>query len=389
MKIAVVHDYFTQLGGAEKVAEHLFAMMPQADLFTTVALENRLPDGLKDIPINTSWMQSLPMMHKLYRLYFLLYPFAVNSLDLTGYDLIVSSSSGYAKGICTPRDAVHVCYCHTPMRWAWNFDGYSKRETMNAAMRSSLKVLVSMLRNWDRDASRKPDHFVANSRTVAERIEKVYGRFPEIIHPPIDVHRFRPVSRPDASYYLVISRLISYKRLDLAVQACTRMNRNLIVVGAGPHREALESIAGPTVKFAGRVDDDEVLRLAANCKALLFPGEEDFGMAPLEVAAAGRPTIAFRAGGATETIKEERTGLFFDEQTPESLMAAIDRFETLAWSSAELRRHAEEFSVNVFRERFADFLTRIGAPLSHSTPVSWLAPSQAGKEWRIGGARLA
>ncbi len=233
---------------------------------------------------------------------------------------------------------------------------------MSPVVKSTLQGLTWMLRQWDMVASRQPDHFIANSKVVAERIQRVYGRTAEVIHPPIDVDRFYPADRID-DYYMVLSRMVAYKRLDLAVEACTRLNRRLIVVGTGPYRRHLESKAGPTVKFLGRVRDEEVTYLAAHCRALLFPGEEDFGMAPLEVAAAGRPTIAFRAGGATETIVDAATGLFFDERTPESLMDAIERFERLDWSPTEIRRHAEGFSVPIFRMRLLQFLSRIGVPL--------------------------
>jgi len=362
MRIAIVHDYFTQLGGAEKVAEEMFQLFPRASLFSTVALRDQLPPGLRRVRISTSWMQNLPGIRRYYRLYFLLYPFAVTSLKLSNYDLVISSSSGYAKGVSTSRDAMHICYCHTPMRWAWNFSGYSEREAMSQAMRATLQSLTSLLRRWDIGASRQPDHFIANSKTVAERIQRAYGRTAEVIHPPIDVDRFRPSPEVD-NYYLVLSRMVSYKRLDLAVEACTRLKRNLIVVGSGPHRNALESQAGRTVQFVGRLPDAAVARLVAHCRALLFPGEEDFGMVPLEVAAAGRPTIAFRAGGATETIVEGISGLFFDQQTPDSLADAIERFERIEWSPVEIRKQAERFSVPVFRSRMCRFLERVGAPV--------------------------
>ena len=385
MKIAIVHDYFTQLGGAEKVAEEIFQIFPHASLFSTVAFQEQMPARLRKVPISTSWMQHAPGIRRYYRLYFLLYPFAVSSLNLSNYDLVISSSSGYVKGVSASRDAMHVCYCHTPMRWVWNFDGYSEREAMSPAMRTALEGTTSLLRQWDVGASRQPDHFIANSKVVAERIQKAYGRTAEVIHPPIDVDRFH-VSEETDNYYLVLSRLVSYKRLDLAIEACTRLKRNLIVVGTGPQRRTLQSKAGPTVEFAGRLPDTQVVRLAAHCRALLFPGEEDFGMAPLEIAAAGRPTIAFKAGGATETIDDGATGLFFEEQTVESLMGAIERFERISWSSSEIRRRAEDFSVPVFRSRLIRFLERIGAPVQEidMLPAQENAPVLCGIDSALG-----
>jgi len=362
MKIAIVHDYFTQMGGAERVAEELYRLLPQSSLFATVALPNCMPAQLKSVSIRTSWMQNMPKIDKCYRLYFLLYPLAVNSIDVSGHDLVISSSSSYAKGVRTDYNSVHVCYCHTPMRWVWSYDGYSKRESFGRLQRTLLPVLIRGLRLWDEGASRQPDHFVANSKVVAERILRAYGRRAEVIHPPIDTSRFEP-SQERADYYVVLSRLVSYKRIDLAVQACTELSRKLLVIGDGPDRSRLEVLAGPSIKFLGRAPDKDVEFHLARCRALIFPGEEDFGMVPLEAGAAGRPTIAFRAGGAVETVVENATGVFFDEQTPEHLGEAIERFERMEWNSAAIRRHAETFGVDIFQERFRSFLRRIGMPV--------------------------
>jgi glycosyltransferase involved in cell wall biosynthesis len=369
MRIAVVHDYFTQLGGAERVAEELCCMLPNASLFATIALPDCMPPRLQGVKVGTSWMQRLPKIRDYYRLYFVLYPFAVGSMDLSDYDLVISSSSGYAKGVRTRPDAIHVCYCHTPMRWAWSYQNYANRESFGLSQRALLPMFIRELRRWDERASRQPDHFIANSRAVADRIKRVYHRSAEVIHPPIDTERFRPGGRPE-DYYLVLSRLVSYKRVDLAVKICTERGKKLLVIGDGPDRENLEAMAGPTVKFLGYASDEQVQHHAARCRALLFPGEEDFGMAPLEVAAAGRPTIAYRAGGALETVVENSTGLFFDQQTPESLGDAIEAFEKQQWSPADLRRHAKDFSVPVFYDRLHAFLKRIGAPVDAVSGVS-------------------
>src|ERR1700728_3376949 len=374
MQIAVVHDYLTQMGGAERVAEELARMLPSASLYSTVAMPHLMPPGLVGRRVETSWMQHLPSMQRYYRLYFLLYPLAVRSLDLSRYDLVISSSSGYAKGVRTNRHAIHVCYCHTPMRWAWSFASYSAQETQGAARRLLLPPMMRALRKWDERASHYPDHFVANSKTVAARIQRAYGRTAEVIHPPIDVNRFRP-STEQEDYYLVLARLISYKRIDLAIEACSRLGRRLMIIGDGPDRDRLKAKAGPTVKFLSRLSDAEVEHYAARCRALLFPGEEDFGMAPLELAAAGRPTIAYRAGGAAETIVEGITGLFFDRQESSDLVRAIQRFERQEWSAKLLRSHAEGFGIDVFQARFRQFLAQVGAPLPECTPVSFVTPA--------------
>lgn len=362
------------MGGAEKVAEELVRMLPGADLHATVALPDLMPQSLVGRKVGTTWMQHMPLMRRHYPTYFMLYPLAVRSLDLSGYDLVVSSSSGYAKGVRTDRDAIHVCYCHTPMRWAWSFDSYAARGTMGAAKRLLLPPMIGALRKWDKAASCFPDHFVANSRTVAERIERTYGRTAEVIHPPIDVDRFHP-SNEQEDYYLVLARLIPYKRLDLAIEACSTLGRRLMVIGDGPDRARLVAKAGPTVTFLNRLSDAEVEHYAARCRALIFPGEEDFGMAPLEIAAAGRPTIAYRAGGAVETIVDGVTGVFFDRQDATSLAKAIQRFERQDWSAEVLRSHAEGFGIDVFQSRFRQFLAKVGAPLPEYAAVPFVTPT--------------
>jgi glycosyltransferase involved in cell wall biosynthesis len=255
------------------------------------------------------------------------------------------------------------------MRWVWSYDSYSSRESFGVTQRAVLPLLMRGLRRWDEEASRQPDHFVANSRLVAERIRKAYGRTAEVIHPPIEVDRFHPSDQVD-DYYLVLSRLVSYKRIDLAVQACTQRKKKLVVIGDGPDRKSLEALAGPSVCFLGRASDKDVEYYVSRCRALLFPGEEDFGMAPLEVAAAGRPTIAYRAGGALETVIDNVTGVFFNSQTPEDLGDAIERFESKEWSSNRLRQHAEGFSIEVFQRRFRAFLHRVGMPVGALSPKS-------------------
>jgi glycosyltransferase involved in cell wall biosynthesis len=375
MKSALVHDYFTQLGKAEKIAEEIYCILPDASLFATVAFPQCMPARLKHTNVHTSWLQSLPQIERYYRLYFLLNPLGVSSIDLSEYDLVISSSSSYAKGVNASRDAIHVCYCHTPMRWMWRYDDHSQRESFGRSQGLLSRTLIRKLKHWDEALSRQPDHFIANSKIGAERIKKCYGRCAEVIHPPINTDRFRR-SPEREDYYVVLSRLVPYKRIDLAVQACTELRRKLLVIGAGPDRERLESMAGPTVAFMGYTSDERVEHYLSRCRALLFPGEEDFGMAPLEVAAAGRPTIAYRAGGALETVIENTTGIFFDEQTPEHLAEAIERFERQEWSPDLIRLHSEGFSAENFQHRFRSFLRRIGAPLpaKSDTMVSQCEP---------------
>lgn len=369
-EIALVHDYFIQMGGAERVAEAMQEMFPDAPLYSAVDLRQPRPATAR-----VSWMQRLPRMKDLYRQYFLLYPLAVESLDLSRYDLILSSSSGYAKGIRKRRGAVHVCYCHTPTRWVWRYDDYAAREEFSALTRALLPASLAALRRWDQRAAQSPDFYVANSQAVAARIRQIYGREAVVIPPPVEVERFT-ADGPDEDFYLLLSRLVPYKRLDLAIAACRRLGRPLVVIGDGPDRARLEQLAGPQTRFLGRQPDEVVTRYASRCRALLFPGEEDFGLTPLEINAAGRPVVAFRAGGAVETVIEGVTGVFFDKPDADSLAAAMEDFESRAWQRASLRRHAEGFGRHVFSARLREFLRRV-APSScapHLAPPR-LAPA--------------
>jgi glycosyltransferase involved in cell wall biosynthesis len=366
-RIAVFHDNFAQMGGAEKVAEEIYNLLPGASLHSTIAVPEILSRGLQQANIKTSWMQHLPGLRRHFRHYFLFYPFAVESVDLSAYDLIVSCCFGYAKGVRKRKDAIHVCYCHTPMRWVWRYEDYSERAGFGRLARRLLPLLLSVLKRWDLRASRRPDYFIANSQAVAERIKTFYGRDSVVIPPPIDVDHFQP-DEVQEDYYLVLSRLVPYKRIDLAIAACTKLNRKLLVVGDGPDRARLEKMAGPSISFLGRQSDEAVGRYAARCRALLFPGEEDFGMTPLEVNAAGRPVIAFRAGGALETVIEGQTGLFFDQPETASLMGAIERFEACKWNAADLRAHAAKFDRAVFASRLLGYLQKV-APDALKTRV--------------------
>ena len=352
MKVAIVHDYFIQMGGAEKVAEELHALFPSSTLVTTVDIHGK--PG-----IVTSWMQRLPINERNHRLFFMLFPVGVESLDLREYDLIISSTSGYAKGIRKRADAIHICYCHTPMRWVWRFGSYSERESFGGVTRFLLPPLIKLLKLWDLRAARRPDHYIANSNVVAERIKEFYGREATVIPPPIDTQRFAGETSENGDFYLVLSRLSHYKRIDLAVEACKRLDRRLVVIGDGPARAELERIAGPRTEFLGRAPDDVVADYARKCRALIFPGEEDFGMTPLEVNAAGRPVIAFRAGGATETVIDRTTGVFFGAPTPESLAEAIGSFETVTWDPDVIRKHAQGFGRGVFAASIMDLVTSI------------------------------
>lgn len=357
-RIAMFQDYLAQYGGAERVTEAIHQALPDADLHTTLSVPEKMSSYLRDLNTRTTWMQHLPAKSRFYRHYFLFYPFAVESARLEDYDLIVSSCCGYAKGVRRGPNAVHVCYCHNPMRWVWRFPEYMAREKFNAPTKFALQTMVQGLKRWEMKAAQRPDYFIANSHIVARRLKSAFNIDATVIHPPIETSRFW-ISKNVEDYYLVLSRLVSYKRIDLAVEACTRTGRRLYVIGDGPDRARLQAMAGPTVTFLGRQPDHAVNRYASRCSALIFPGEEDFGMAPLEINAAGRPVVAYGAGGATETVIEQVNGILFREQTVDSLIEALERCEYRMWDPAAIRKIAQGYDIHLFQETLLNFLAKV------------------------------
>jgi glycosyltransferase involved in cell wall biosynthesis len=356
-RIAIFHDNFAQTGGAERVAEILHRTYPQADLLTTLSVPERLSPYVQGAKLKTTWMQWLPAKAKFFRAYFLLYPFAVEQANLSAYDLVMTSCFGYAKGVKRRTRAVHVCYCHTPMRWVHRTDDYLQREAINGWKRSLLVLALKPLKIWEKRAAKQPDFYIANSRIVADRLQTAFGIASVVIPPPIDTSRF-VISKSVEDFYLVLARLVPYKRIDLAVEACMRTGRKLVIIGDGPDRARLETMADANITFLGRVADDVVSDYASRCRALIFPGEEDFGMTPLEVNAAGRPVIAYFGGGAMETIREGLNGVFFEKPSEGSLRGALHRFDGMTWDPQAIRRHAESYDVKVFQARIRDFIDK-------------------------------
>lgn len=349
MKVALVHYWLVNMGGGEKVLEALCRLYPQADIFTHVLDRDRLLPEFRRHDIRTTFIDRLPASRRLYKKYLPLMPHALELLDLTDYDLVISSESGPAKGVITRPDSLHVCYCHTPMRYLWdNWPAYMR--STGRLSRLAMRLMLPSLRQWDSLSAQRVDHFVANSRHVARRIRKYWRREAAVVHPPVDTQAFTPRRTPGGEHYLCFGRLASYKRVDLAVEVCTRLDRPLVVVGDGEMLPRLKAKAGPSVRFTGRLDDTAVRELMARSRALLFPGEEDFGIIPVEAMSAGVPVIAYGRGGATETVIDGETGLLFAEQSAESLAAALRRFEQceMDFDPSRLHAHAENFS----RERF-------------------------------------
>jgi len=373
-KVAIVHDYLNQAGGAERVVAVFRKMFPDAPIFTTIVDRDKLYPELRDADIRTTFMQRIPGILKRFKLFFWLYPIAVRTLDVRGYDLVLSSSSAYAKGIRKGRGAVHLCYCHTPMRFAWDFESYMEGVGVPRPVKAAAKWLTVPLRAWDRANSRRVDRIVANSSVVQQRIRSHYGVHAPVIYPPVDVDRFAVSAERPGDYFLVVSRLVSYKRIDLAVEACTRTGRRLLVVGDGPDRKRLEAMAGPTVEFLGRRSDGDVVRLMQGCRALLFPGEEDFGITPLEANACGRPVVAYAGGGALDTVVPGVNGVFFRERSAESLERALAEQEAHEWDPRRIRRHAESFHERVFVSRLEEAIRGL---TGHAEPVAKRAAGAA------------
>lgn len=341
------------MGGGEKVLEALCRLYPDAHIYTHVLDRANVSPGIASHPITTTFIDKLPFSKKNYPRYLPLMPFALEQLDLTDYDLVISSESGPAKGVVTRADTPHICYCHTPMRYLWdNWPEYLAASGL--LTRCAMRLLLPGLRRWDVASSFRVDRFVANSHNVARRIRKHWRREAAVVPPPVNIETFTAQKSPGGDHYVCFGRLTAYKRMDIAVQACTRLNRPLVVLGEGEEIGRLKAMAGPTVRFLGRLSDKEVATVLAASRALLFPGEEDFGIVPLEAAASGVPVLAYARGGALETVRPEETGLLFNEQTPESLATAILKFEEdeMRFNPAAIRAHAEKFSEQQFRSRF-------------------------------------
>jgi glycosyltransferase involved in cell wall biosynthesis len=368
MRIALVHYWHIRRRGGERILELLGEMFPQADIFMLVYDPEGLADSIKAHKITGSFLQKLPGAHRYHRALLPLYPLALEQLRLDDYDLVISQESGPAKGVITRSDACHVCYCHTPMRYLWDmYHEYLSKAPFGFVGRGFYSLASHYVRQWDYATAARVDHFVASSQNGARRIRKYYRRGSEVIYPPVDLDSFS-VSEGHDDFYLVVSPLVAYKRIDLAVKACNALRRRLIVIGDGPEKSALMKMGGPTVTFLGFQTDEVVRKHYRRCRAFLFPGEEDIGLTPIEAQACGRPVIAYGRGGAVETVggfypgkdvnPEKATGIFFAEQSEEALVEAISAFEAVEakFSPGLIRAQAERFDVGHFKEQLGNFI---------------------------------
>jgi glycosyltransferase involved in cell wall biosynthesis len=370
LRVAIVHHWFVSRAGGERVFDAIASLFPTADVFTLFLDKQKFRQGLGQHRITTSFLDKIPGARKFHRHFLAFYPLAVEMLDLSGYDLVITSDSGPMKGVLTDPHSTHICYCHSPMRYLW--DGYSAyHRRMSPLARTIFGITSHYVRNWDYSAAQRVDHFVANSQYVAGRIRKYYRRESAIIHPPIDTsHGYLTIKHDN--YYLAVGRLVAYKRTDILIEACRQLGRKLLIVGDGPDRKKLERLSPKNVEFLGELGDAELRNVYAHCRALLFAADEDFGMVPLEAQSFGRPVIAFGKGGSLETVRGlipigERngndettpTGLFFAEQKADSLAKAIVSFESseALFRPQVIQSHARKFDTAIFLDHMRKYIS--------------------------------
>ncbi|MFL0249132.1 glycosyltransferase [Clostridium neuense] len=356
MNVALVHDWLTNMGGAERVIINFKEIYKDAPIYTTLYNPDNLDNEFKNIDVRTSFLQSPKNLRRGHQMLLPFMPMAFESFDLNEYDIVLSSSSSCAKGVITNPDTMHVCYCHTPMRYAWEYYyEYANEWGLNKLKGKLLKYVMNYIRMWDRVSADRVDYFIANSENVAKRIWKHYRRESVVIHPPVRCNLFN-ISDTDEDYFLIVSRLVPYKRIDLAVQAFNELGLPLVVIGDGKDLNRLKAMAKDNIKFLGRQPDEVIKDYYSKCRAFIFPGEEDFGITPLEAQSSGRPVIAYGKGGALETVVEQKTGVFFKQQTAEDLKDAVNRFQSLSFDKMCIRKHAEEFDEKIFEMKIRNFV---------------------------------
>lgn len=360
MRIALVHDYLVQYGGAERVLEAFTELFPYAPIYTLIHDEQAMHGIFGDKRIYTSFLQHLPFSRKRHRFFPPLMPLAIEQFDFSKYDIVLSDSSSYAKGIITRPETLHICYMHTPMRYAWDdCQKYTQDFGFPQMVKRLVPFFMNPIRLWDKASADRVDRFLANSQFVGKRIRKYYRKDAAIIHPPVAIGRFF-IAAPEErrEYFLMVGRLIAYKRHDIAIEAFNRLGLPLKIIGRGPELERLKRLAGPTIEFLGRVPEEDLPRYYAECRGFVFPQEEDFGIVAIEAMASGRPLIAYRGGDIVEHMEEGRMGVFFDEQTPEAIVSAFSRFRDADYDPHFIRARALPFDKERFKATIRDYVEK-------------------------------
>lgn len=363
MKFAIVHDWIIDIGGAERCLESIYSLYPTSDVYTLVfSRENAATLGIDNERLFSSFIQRIPGSKKLYRNLLPFFPLAIEQFDLSGYDVVISSSHSVAKGVLTNSNQLHICYCHTPVRYAWDlYHHYLKESGLVKGLKGMMaKLFLHYIRMWDYTTANRVDHFIANSKHIARRIEKIYGKESTVIYPPVDIERFELHSKKE-DFYLTASRMVPYKKMDLIVEAFSRMpGKKLVVIGNGPDLKKIKSRAGRNVELLGYQPFEVLKEFMQKSKAFVFAAEEDFGIVPVEAQACGTPVIAYRKGGVLETVMENKTGIFFNEQTIESVTEGIEEFERKKdrFDPVKIRKNAERFRKGRFEEEFKGFVEK-------------------------------
>ncbi len=363
LKVAIVHEWFTVMRGGEKVVAALLQMFPQADVYALLHKKGSVDAIIENRGVHTTFIDRLPGKNTHYPYYLPLFPTAIETFNLKDYDLVISSSHCVAKGVRVGPNTLHVSYIHTPMRYVWDmYESYFSPERLNGITRRIILLFANYLRMWDVTSAQRVDYFVANSRHVARRVRKFYRRQATVIHPPVETDKF-PLQKEKKEYYLIVTALVPYKRVDLAIEAANRRGFQLVIIGDGPERKRLQKLAGPTVTFLPPQPHPQMVKYLQEARALLFPGEEDFGITPIEAQSCGTPVIAYGKGGALETIigytegnDSTASGVFFYRQTVEDLLAAVDQAEQIRWNYAFIHEHAQRFHTRFFLEAMERFL---------------------------------
>lgn len=358
MKIALVHDYLVQYGGAERVLEAFTELFPYAPIYTLIYDKEAMHGVFEDKRIYTSFIQKLPFSRKRHRFFPPLMPLAIEQFDFTKYDIVLSDSSSYAKGIITRPETLHICYMHTPMRYAWDdCQKYTQDFGFPWMIKRLVPFFMSPIRLWDKASADRVDCFLSNSQFVAKRIKKYYRKDATVIHPPVNVDNFFITPKEGRKeYFLMVGRLIAYKRHDIAIEAFNRLKLPLKIIGRGPAFERLKKIAGPTIEFLGRVPEQDLPKYYAECRGFVFPQEEDFGIVAIEAMASGRPLIAYRGGDIVEHMEDGKTGVFFDEQTPEAIVEAVRSFDESRYDPQYIRNKALCFDKEQFKATMKDYI---------------------------------